>query len=85
MRFFNQKNWTPEWEARLRAVIKEADFSISLSERAYKGVYHKRDRVIVDMSSEVMAYYDGGPGGTAYTIGRAKEKGLTVYNLCEGI
>ena len=83
--FFNRKNWTPEWEARLRAVIKKSDYNISLSENAYKGVYYYRDRVMVDMSCEVIAYYDGGPGGTAYTVNRAKEKGLVVYNLCEEV
>ena len=79
--FFNSKNWTPEWEARLRAVIKRADFSISLSEHAYKGVYYKRDEVIVDMSSEVIAYYDGGAGGTKYTVDYALGHDKPVYNI----
>ena len=44
VRFFNNKNWTREWEARLREVIRRADFKTSLSENAYKGVYFDRDR-----------------------------------------
>jgi len=85
VQFFNSKNWTPEWAARLRAVIQRADYGISLSEHYHKGVYYERDRVIVDMSSEVIAYYDGGPGGTAYTVNWAKTKGLTICNLYEGV
>ncbi|MDR0310979.1 MAG: hypothetical protein LBJ21_05285 [Acidobacteriota bacterium] len=34
--------------------------------------------------SEAIAYYDGGSGGTAYTVNRAIKKGLTVHNLYEG-
>ena len=83
--FFNSKSWTPKWSARLREVIRRADYGISLSEHYHKGVYYERDRVIVSMASEVIAYYDGGPGGTAYTVNWAKEKGLTIYNLYEGV
>ena len=81
--FFSHKNWTPEWEARLREVIKQADFSISLSEHAYKGVYFDRDRVIVDMAAEVIAYYDGGPGGTKYTVEYALGQGRPIINIAE--
>ena len=52
--FFNNKNWTPEWTARLRAVTKKADFAISLSEHYYKGVYYERDRMIVDKGSSFL-------------------------------
>jgi len=72
VRFFNAQNWTPAWIARLRAVIRQTDFALSLSEHSYKGVYFDRDRMIVDMSSEVIAYYDGGPGGTKYTLDYAR-------------
>lgn len=83
VRFFNNKNWTPEWEGRLRAVVKRADFGISLSEYSYKGVYYERDRVIVDMSSEVIAYYDGGSGGTKYTIDYALAQNKPVCNIAK--
>ena len=83
VRFFNEKNWTPEWEARLRAVIKKADYYASLSENAYKGVYFERDRVIVDMSSEVIAFYDGGAGGTKFTVEYALGQNKPVINIAE--
>jgi len=81
--YFNNKNWTPAWEARFMEVFKEADYKTSLSVKAYRGIYFERDRVIVDMSSEVIAYYDGGAGGTKYTIEYAVKKHLTVSNIAE--
>jgi len=83
VRFFNHQNWTPDWETRLRAVIKQADFSISLSEHAYKGVYYDRNRVMVDMSSEVIAYYDGGTGGTKYTVDYARDQNRPIFNVAD--
>jgi len=81
LEFFNTNSWTQKWEARLRAVIKEADFSTSLAKRYRKGIYFKRNEVIVDMSSEVIAYYDGGRGGTKHTIDYANRKGKTIKNI----
>lgn len=79
--YFTRKNWTAEWETRLRAVAKQADFTISLSEQFYRGVYLARDRMIVDLAAEVIAYYDGGPGGTQYTIAYARSQQKPVINI----
>jgi len=79
--FFRGQNWSAEWESRLRAVIRQADVAVSLSERAYKGVYFERDRVMVGLSSEVIAYYDGGAGGTRYTLEFARRQGMAVVNI----
>ena len=81
LHYFPRKNWTAEWEARLRAVLKQADIKISLSEHAYRGVYFARDRTIVDMAAEVIAYYGGGPGGTQYTIAYARSQHKPVINI----
>jgi len=82
VRYFHSKSWTPEWEARLKLVVERADLSIWLSENWYRGAYYARDRVIVDASSEVIAYYDGGAGGTRYTVNYAKVQGKPVGNMC---
>ena len=83
IRFFNDRNWTPEWETRLRAIIKRADFAISLSEHCYQGACFDRNRVIVDMSSEVITYYDGGSGGTKYTVDYAIGCNKPVCNIAD--
>ena len=81
--FFNNKNWTPAWEAWFMRVFKNADYKTSLSAKARKGIYFERDRVIVDMASEVITYYDGGPGGTKYTLEYAAKKHLSVVNIAD--
>jgi Uncharacterized protein conserved in bacteria len=81
--FYSGRNWTAEWEKRSLTVAKYSDFGISLSEHYYKGIYYERDRFIVDMSSEVIAYYDGGAGGTKYTIDYAAKQGRPVFNIIE--
>jgi uncharacterized phage-like protein YoqJ len=79
--FFNKKNWTPEWEGRMRRVIEKADFHTYLFEKNHRGAYFERDRLMVDLSSEVIAYYDGGTGGTKYSLDYAVKKGKKVINL----
>lgn len=50
-----------------------------ISEDYTKGVYLKRDRYMVDRSSQVIAVYDGREtGGTAYTVRYAGGKGKPV-------
>lgn len=43
---------------------------------------HQRNRIMVDMSSKVVAFYDGGEkGGTASTVKYASKKGIPVINI----
>jgi len=79
--FTKEKCWTPEWVNRAREVFDKHDFGISLAEHYRSGIYYERNRVLVAHSSMLICYYDGGNGGTKYTVGKAIEKGLTVKNL----
>ena len=82
VRLFSKEDcWTPEWENRAREVCRQSDISISLAEHYRKGIYFERNRVLVNHSSLLIVYHDGGSGGTKFTIDRAKEKGLTIKNL----
>ena len=46
------------------------------------GVMLERDRMMADMSSLCVAYYDGRRGGgTAYTVRYAEKQGIPVVNL----
>ncbi|MCL2351837.1 MAG: DUF1273 domain-containing protein [Firmicutes bacterium] len=83
VRYFENENWTPEWIDRLQAVSEQADYEISLFERYHYGVYYERDKFIVDMSSEVIAYFDGQPGGTKYTIDYTVSCGKPLINLAD--
>ena len=82
-RFFSREPcWTPDWIHRAREVFSRQDIGVKLSERYYPGVYYERNRTMIDHSSELICYHDGGKGGTAQTVRYAKGRGLPVYNLC---
>jgi len=82
--FFSREDcWTPDWINRAREVIRQSDTGISLAEHYRPGIYYERNDVLLAHSSELICYHDGGRGGTAYTVRKAREKGLTVHNLYE--
>jgi uncharacterized phage-like protein YoqJ len=79
--YFATKEWSYEWIERQMQVMRQADSVLHIAEEYQKGVYYKRNRAMVDLSSEVIAYYLGGKGGTFYTINYAQEKNKNVLNL----
>lgn len=79
--FSREKCWTSEWIYRAREVFRQHDFGISLSEHYRSGIYYERNRVLVDNSSELICYHNGGKGGTEQTIRYAKSKSLHIHNL----
>lgn len=48
-----------------------------------RGCMYKRNRFLVDNSTVCVCYLTAVNGGTAYTVGYAKSKNLTVINLAE--
>ena len=80
--FFSRETcWTPDWISRARDVFSRHDAGIKIAGHYRAGVYYERNRLLVERSSELVCYWDGGSGGTKYTIERAGEKGLAVHNL----
>lgn len=63
------------------SVKRLADSMVCLSEHYYKGCMHQRNRYLIDNSCACMCYLTQSSGGTAYTVGYARRKGLTVFNL----
>ncbi|WP_312643585.1 SLOG family protein [Hydrogenoanaerobacterium sp.] len=59
------------------------DEVVTLNTHYKQGCYHERNRYMVDRCSKMIAYYDGGSGGTAYTVNYAKTNGLEITNLYE--
>lgn len=47
--------------------------------KKYKHAYHHRNRLIVEASDAIVAFWDGRSTGTAYTMGYAKKLGKPVY------
>ena len=79
--FSREKCWTPDWISRAREVFSQHDNGIKVAERYRSGIYYERNRFLVDHSSELIVYWDGGTGGTSYTAKYAKNKGLVIHNI----
>ncbi|MDL2287045.1 SLOG family protein [Eubacteriales bacterium OttesenSCG-928-G02] len=79
--FTREKCWTPDWISRARAVFNQHDMGIKVAERYRSGIYYERNRILIDHSSELICYWDGGSGGTKYTVDQAKNKGIIVHNM----
>ena len=70
--------------SRYERILECADDVVVLSPRYDVRVYHRRNDYMVDRSSVVVAWFDGTPGGTAYTVLRAVRQGLDIENLWRG-
>jgi len=79
--FGREKCWTPEWKNRAKEVCRQQEFGIKIAEHYRTGIYFERNRTLVDCSSELLCYWDGGKGGTQYTVQYARSLGLEVHNL----
>jgi uncharacterized phage-like protein YoqJ len=82
--FLPCKDQTAKWNENDRRayeyVLDKSDRVSYVSETYYKGCMFVRNRRLVDGASVCIAYYDGGSGGTAYTVNYAAEKGLSIKN-----
>lgn len=75
--------FSPEWKARFKNVLSQADDIICLSDKYFSGCYQKRNIYMVDNSDYVITWFDGKKGGTENTIRYALKKGRQVFNIHE--
>ena len=66
---------------RFRRVLAAADQSVTLSPSYHAGCYAVRNNYLVEHAALLVAWYDGSPGGTHYTVRRALGRGLEFINL----
>ena len=65
-----------------RRVADAADVMVVVSKSEGKVAYRLRNDYLVENSSVLVAWFDGQPrGGTAYTVRRARRKGVRIENL----
>ena len=71
------------WRTRCIALVQAADETLALCDRYRRGCFHIRNRRMVDHATDVLAVYNGGPGGTAYTLRYAakQNKDITIFSL----
>lgn len=78
-----EQYWEPEWQQRYHAVLSYAAKVFPVSGKYSRECYTLRDRFLVDQSSRCICFFDGTPGGTAYTVQYARRSGLMIDNLAE--
>ncbi len=76
--------WRSAYDIALYQRLKGLADSVEYAAETYSsGCMHLRNRMMADMSSVCVAYYNGGSGGTAYTVRYAREHGIRLINLYE--
>ena len=73
--------WTPDERDAYEHIKALANGVVCLSEHYYRGCMHRRNRYLVDNSACCICYLTESKGGTAYTVGYARGKGLRIFNL----
>ncbi|HJI18414.1 SLOG family protein [Alistipes sp.] len=66
---------------RYGRLLAQADERITVSDVCDRGCYRRRNDYLVDCASVVVAWYDGSPSGTGYTVGRARRCGCRIIDL----
>lgn len=72
------KDWQKLWYSEM---YEKCTDIVTISEYYHNGAYFQRNDFMVDNSSILVCYYNGNPSGTAYTVNRAKQRGLRIINL----
>lgn len=75
------KKWQANDVAEYERIRTQADKVVYTSQEYSDGCMHKRNRHLVDNSSVCVCYLAKDGGGTDYTVGYARLKGLEVINL----
>ena len=63
-------------------VINAATTTIYVCGEYHHNCYALRNDYLVDHASALIAYWEGTPGGTQYTLRRARRNKLTVFDIC---
>lgn len=67
---------------RFGRIVSAADEMAVLSAQYHRGVYMQRNDFLVSHAARLVAWFDGSPGGTLYTVRRALQAGRRIDNLC---
>lgn len=80
--FEGQANkYPPDWLARYKAVLAQADEIITVCRQFSRDCYQQRNIYMVDNSDIVITWFDGQSGGTKNTLKYAKKRNLRIVNL----
>ena len=77
------RGWDADWLRRYERMLHACTGTKVLSREWTRSCYHERNRYMVDRCSRLICYFDGQPGGTAYTVRYALQKGVRLINLAQ--
>lgn len=72
-----------EHHALYDKIVEQADEVVYVSEHYHKGCYSMRNDYLVERADLMLAYYEGGEGGTRYTLRQANKQSLPTINLVQ--
>ncbi len=76
------KNWRESQRAEFKYICDNADEIIYATKKYIPGCMHLRNRYLAENADVCVCYYnEGRSGGTAFTVGIAKERGTEIINL----
>lgn len=78
-----EKSWSMANRSAYKAIFDQADSAEFFCDKYVPGVYHLRDRAIVERSDLIVAYLNKESGGTAYTVSLAQKLDRKIINLAE--
>ena len=78
------EKWTERERLERNTLMKHADGFLYAADAYFPGVYYKRDRMLVNLSSVIIAYLKKTRGGAYYTASFAYDSGLEIINLAKG-
>lgn len=82
--FRGQANGFPyEFKELHSVVLAASDCRVCLHDACTRSCFHERNRAMLDHASALVCYFDGQSGGTAYTVGLARKRDMTILNLCD--
>lgn len=71
----------PSDRSRYEAILCRTHVVRYISTEYHKRVFHDRNDMLVDGADYLVAWWDGSPSGTGYTLGKARKNGCHILNL----
>ncbi len=76
-----EKYWSESQCATYKHILNKADVVKYISEKYTRFCMQKRNRYMLNMSSMVIALFDGKPGGTEQTLNMAKRMNIKIVMI----
>lgn len=76
-----QARWSEAQRQMYEFILCNADTVEYLSDAYYRGCMQVRNQRLVENADVLVCYVGSDTGGSAYTLGLARRRGLAVYNL----